>query len=326
MMDALLQRYVRSTHERFLMSASTTSPVLVMGATGKQGGAVVRALRKAGRPVRAFVRDPASPAARALAADGVDVVQGEFTDTASLDAALAGVDGVFSVQMGSHPGDPETEILAGKALVEAAHRANVRVFVQSSVARAGDHENFAGWDAGRWEPLYWQNKAAVIAMVKAQGFPHWVILKPALIMENLVPPMVEMMYPALAARGRFETAIAPDTRLDWIAAQDIGAFAAAAFADPARFHGHEIDLAADALTLPEVAARMADATGKPVSAVTLSEEETLAKPHGAMTFQHESWNNVEGYKVDLAAVRRWGVPLTTLDQFIQQHRDKFVIG
>ncbi|HSD39512.1 MAG TPA: NmrA family NAD(P)-binding protein [Rhodocyclaceae bacterium] len=308
------------------MSPSITSPILVMGATGKQGGSVARALLKAGRPVRAFVRDPASPAAQALAAQGADVVKGEFTDIASLDAALVGVDGVFSVQMGSQPGDPETEIVAGKALVEAAHRANVRVIVHSSVARAGDHEKFIGWSEGRWEPLYWQNKAAVNEMVKTQGFRHWVILKPALIMENLVPPMVDLMYPSLAERGRFETAIEADTRNDWIAAQDIGAFAAAAFADPERFHGHEIDLAAESLTLPEVAAKITKATGKPVSAVTLSEEETLAKPYGAMIFQHESWNNVEGYKVDLDAVRGWGVRLTTLDQFIQQHRDKFVIG
>jgi uncharacterized protein YbjT (DUF2867 family) len=297
-----------------------------MGATGKQGGAVVRALLKAGRSVRAFVRDPASPAALALAADGVDIVKGEFTDTASLDAALKGVDGVFSVQMGSHPGDPRTEILAGKALVEAAHRAKVRVIVHSSVARAGDHESFAGWSEGRWEPLYWQNKAAVNEMVKSQGFRFWVILKPALIMENLVPPMVNTMYPSFAERGRFETAIEADTRNDWIAAQDIGAFAAAAFAEPERFHGHEIDLAADSITLPEVAAKITKATEKPVSAVTLSKEETLAKPHGGMTFKHESWNNVEGYKVDLDAVRSWGVPLTTLDQFIKQHCDKFIIG
>ena len=308
------------------MSTPITSPILVMGATGKQGGSVVRALLKAGRPVRAFVRDPASPAAQALAAQGADVVKGEFTDTASLDAALTGVDGVFSVQMGSHPGDPETEILAGRALVEAAHRANVRVIVHSSVARAGDHEKFIGWNEGRWEPLYWQNKAAVNEMVKTQGFPHWVILKPALIMEDLVPPMVEFMFPSPAARGQFETAIARDTRLDWIAAQDIGAFAAAAFADPERFHGHEIDLAAESFTLPEVAAKMTKATGKPVSAVTLSEDELVGRGYHAGLVSSQVWDNVEGYKVDLDAVRSWGVPLTTLDQFIQQHHDKFVIG
>lgn len=308
------------------MSHSIISPVLVMGATGKQGGSVVRALLKAGRPVRAFVRDPASPAAQALAGQGVDVVKGDFHDPASLDAALTGMDGVFSVQVGSQPSEPDAEILAGKTLVEAAHRANVRMIVHTSVARAGDHENFIGWNEGRWEPLYWQNKAAVNEMVKTQGFQHWVILKPAMIMEDILPPQADLQFPTLRERGRFETAIAADASIDWIAAEDIGAFAAAAFAEPERFHGHEIDLAAESFTLPEVAAKMARATGKPVSAVTLSEEETLAKPHGAMMFKHESWNNVEGYKVDLDAVRSWGVPLTTFDQFIQQHRDKFIIG
>lgn len=273
-----------------------------------------------------MTRDPGSAAAQALAGKGVTVVKGDFNDPASLDAALAGADGVFSVQMGSQPDDPETEIATGRALIAAAGRAGVNVVVHTSVARAGDQENFVGWAEGRWEPLYWNNKAAVNEMVKTQGFPHWVILKPALIMEDLLPPMVDFMFASLRQRGRFETAIEPDTRLDWIAAADIGAFAAAAFADPKRFHGHEIDLSAECVTLVETAAKIAAATGKPVSAVTFSEEEMLAQGHHPLHVSGQVWDNVEGYKVDLDAVRSWGVPLTTLDQFIEQHRDKFVIG
>jgi uncharacterized protein YbjT (DUF2867 family) len=136
------------------MSNSTILPVLVTGATGKQGGAVVRALLQAGCPVRAMTRDPSSAAAQALSAQGVDVVKGDFNDTASLDAALAGVGGVFSMQMGSHPGDPDTEVVTGKALIEAAGRAGVDTVVHTSVARAGDQKNFVGWNEGRWEPLY----------------------------------------------------------------------------------------------------------------------------------------------------------------------------
>ncbi|MCD7109400.1 NmrA/HSCARG family protein [Rhizobium sp. DKSPLA3] len=308
------------------MSITLTGPILVTGATGKQGGSVVRALLQARYPVRAMTRDPHSAAAQALTAQGVEVVKGDFNDPASLDAALAGADGVFSMQMGSHPGDPDTEVVTGKALVEAAHRAGVRVVVHTSVARAGDQHNFVGWDEGRWEPLYWDNKAAVIDMVKDAGFPYRVILKPSMIMENLVPPMVENMWPSLREHGRFETAVEADAGIDWISAKDIGAFAAAAFADPERFHGHEIDLAADTFTLPEVAAKISEATGKPVSAITLSKEESLAKPYGELGHQHETWNNVEGYKVDLDAVRSWGIPLTTLDQFIERNREKFVIG
>lgn len=308
------------------MTTELIRPILVTGATGKQGGAVVRALLAAGRPVRAMTRDPGSAAGQALAAQGVDVVKGDFNDPASLDAALAGVDGVFSMQMGSQPSDPETEIVTGRALIEAAHRANVSTIVHTSVARAGDHENFIGWDEGRWEPLYWQNKAAVNEIVKAQSFRHWVILKPALIMENLVPPMADFIYPSLAERGQLEMAIEPETRLEWIAAQDIGAFAAAAFADPERFHGHEIDLAAESVTLVELAAKLTEGTGKSVSAVTFSEAEMLAQGYHPLHVSSHVWNDVEGYRVDLEAVRSWGVPLTTLDHFIQQHHEKFVIG
>ncbi|EIV3154547.1 NmrA/HSCARG family protein [Escherichia coli] len=308
------------------MSTFNNLPVLVTGATGKQGGAVVRALLQAGRPVRALTRDPHSAGAQSLTAQGVEVFQGDFNDPSSLDAALAGVDGVFSMQMGSQPSDPDTEILTGKALIEAAHRANVRVIVHTSVARAGDQENFVGWKEGRWEPLYWNNKAAVNEMVRKQGFPYWVILKPALIMEDIIPPMVDFMFPTLSERGVFDTAIELDTPLDWIAAKDIGAFAAAAFNDPARFNGHEIDLASQSVTIEELAAKIAEATGKPVSAVTSSEDEMLARGDHPLHVRSQVWNNVEGYKVDLNAVRSWGVPLTTLDEFIKQNQDKFVIG
>jgi len=301
-------------------------PILVGGATGKQGSSVANALLKAGRSVRALVRDPTSPGAQVLAARGAKIVKGDYHDSASLDAAMAGVAGAFSVQMGSHPGDPDTEIVTGKAFIEAAGRAGVDMVVHTSVARAGDQERFVGWDEGRWEPLYWNNKAAVNDMVKSQGFRHWVILKPAMIMEDLLPPQADMQFPTLRQVGRFETAIASESGIDWIAAKDIGEFAAAAFAEPERFHGHEIDLAAETFTLPEVAAKIVEATGKTVTAVTLSEEERRARPDGDLFFQAESWNNVEGYKVDLDAVRRWGVPLTTLDQFIEQNRDRFVIG
>jgi len=52
---------------------STSKQVLVTGATGNQGGAVVRALLKQGHQVRALTRNPASPAARRLAEQGVQI-------------------------------------------------------------------------------------------------------------------------------------------------------------------------------------------------------------------------------------------------------------
>lgn len=122
------------------MLNSETHPILVAGVTGKQGGAVVRALLKAGRSVRGLVRDPASAAAQALAAQGVEIVKGDYHDSASLDAAMEGAWGVFSVQMGSHPGDPDTEVITGKAFLDAAKRASVDMVVHTSVARGRSGE------------------------------------------------------------------------------------------------------------------------------------------------------------------------------------------
>nr|WP_258544551.1 NmrA family NAD(P)-binding protein [Micromonospora provocatoris] len=63
---------------------SDRAPVLVTGATGRQGGATVRALLAAGVPVRALVRDPAATKAAAVAALGAELVTGDLRDPASL--------------------------------------------------------------------------------------------------------------------------------------------------------------------------------------------------------------------------------------------------
>ena len=75
-----------------------TGTILVTGATGKQGGAVSRALLAAGHKVRAMTRKPDGEAARALAGKGAEVVRGDLDDADSLEKALAGAWGVFAVQ------------------------------------------------------------------------------------------------------------------------------------------------------------------------------------------------------------------------------------
>ena len=78
--------------------ASNHRTVLVTGATGKQGGAVVRHMLAHQWNVRALTREPGSRTAKALADSGVELVRGDLEDAASLDVALRGVYGLFSVQ------------------------------------------------------------------------------------------------------------------------------------------------------------------------------------------------------------------------------------
>jgi len=308
------------------MASSQENLILVTGATGAQGGAAAQALLRAGHRVRAVARDPDTAAARKLAEQGVEVVKGDFDEVVSLDAAVTGATGVFSMQMPASPDDPDREVRTGRALVDSAYRAGVQTFVHTSVARAGDQAKFVGIEEGRWSRSYWDSKSTVNEAVAARGFSRFVILKPAFMMDNLLPPKAPFMFPALAARGRIETALEPGTRLDLIAADDVGAFVAAAFDNPDRFNGHSIDLAAEALTMEEIAAKIAVVTGKSVTAVSLSEGDAVASGVNPGVASSQAWNNVEGYKVDLAAARAWGVSITPFDKWVANHRDQFVIG
>lgn len=302
----------------------TANLILVTGATGAQGGATVDALLDAGFKVRAMSRNPDSQAARDLAGRGVDVVQGDFDDKESLATAMSGVTGVFSVQMPPMPDDLESELRTGRQLVEAARAAGVQTFVHTSVARAGDQANFVGWDSNRWWPDYWNSKSGVNDIVRSAGFPFWVVLKPAFMMDNFIPPKVTWMFPSLI-KGSVDTAMSADTRLDLIAAADIGRFAAAAFADPARFNGQEIDLAAESLTMAEVAAVIADVTGRPVRSSSLSGKEAVAAGNHAGLVESQKWASVEGYKVDLAKARSHGIKLESFADWAKRHDKAFQV-
>ncbi|MCX4095691.1 NmrA family NAD(P)-binding protein [Nocardia sp. alder85J] len=299
--------------------------VMVTGATGAQGGAAVDALLGAGRSVRALVRDPASEAAVRLAERGVQLCAGSFDDVDAVRTAVDGADGVFSMQLPPHPKDLDSERRAAETLVRAAEDANVRMFVHTSVARAGDHAQFAGWDENRWWQPYWTSKAAANDVVRSSSLERWVILKPAYMMDNFVPPKADLMFPQLA-KGEITTAMAPETRLDLIAAADIGRVAAAAFADSAHFDRQEIDLAAESLTMSEVAAVLTQITGRTVRARHLDPEGAVAAGSSRGPVQNHQWLSAEGYRVDLSQMPRWGFHPVTFADWATEHASDLVVG
>jgi len=109
--------------------------ILVTGATGRQGGAVARQLVEAGFQVRAMTRNVHSQAAKALASAGIDILRGDFDDSASLRQALENISGVFAMQTPYESGT-DREILHGIRLADAALQAGVSQIVYSSVASA----------------------------------------------------------------------------------------------------------------------------------------------------------------------------------------------
>jgi uncharacterized protein YbjT (DUF2867 family) len=253
-----------------------TDVVAVTGATGQQGGSVARRLLADGVPVRALVRRPESEAAQALADAGAELVTADLTDRASLEAALSGARAVFSVQTPDIDNPTsDVERVNGLNLVEAARRAGVSQFVHSSVARLGTFLRQAALGrAAEWgDPRYWESKAVVGQALPDSGFASWTELRPAFFMSNLTRPSIWFEH---LTGETIVTAADPDKPLAVVAVQDIGTAAAAAFADPLRFHGHAIELAGDVLSLNEMASALT-AAGSPTRVEAVTPEQGKAR-------------------------------------------------
>lgn len=154
------------------MSSATAKIITVFGATGSQGGAVVRALAADGAyKVRAVTRNPESDKAKALPA-GVEVVKADFDSPDLLNAALEGAHGVFLVTnyweiLGAVGGDNDKardkEIAQGKAAVDAAKAQGVKHLVISSL------EDVEALTGGALKVPHFDGKGRVAAYAREQG-------------------------------------------------------------------------------------------------------------------------------------------------------------
>jgi uncharacterized protein YbjT (DUF2867 family) len=275
--------------------------VLVTGATGKQGGATLRHLAGGGFRLRAMTRKPESDAAKAVAALGAEIVQGDLDDAASLERALAGCWGAFAVQNTWEAGVAREEE-QGKRIAEVARRQGVQHYVYTSVGSAHLRTGIPHFD----------NKARVEQTVRELNFPSHVIVRPVFFMENLLTP-------SFLQGDKLVTAMRPTTKLQMIAAEDIGRFAAQAFLEPEKWRGTETDLAGDAVTMPEAAAAVSEIVGRritfepiPIDAVRKGSEEFAAMLE---------WFERVGYSVDIASLEaRWGIRPRTLREWARQQR------
>ncbi|HEX6339532.1 NmrA/HSCARG family protein [Umezawaea sp.] len=235
------------------MEAVLGETVVVVGATGKQGGATAAHLLAGGWHVRALTRNTTGPAARALAEAGAEVVAADMDDPSSLVAAMTGAHGAFSVQPAPHdPGAPvgygtETEVRWGRAVADAAKAAGVEHLVYASLVEASARTGVPSFDS-KWE---------VERHIAAIGLPA-TVLRPATFMEGLAVSKDVL-------DGSFTHLLDPDTKYQMIAVDDIGAFAALAFGDPETYVGRSLTIAGDERTPRELATVLGRALGHPVA-------------------------------------------------------------
>jgi uncharacterized protein YbjT (DUF2867 family) len=276
----------------------TSQTIAVTGATGQQGGATARRLLASGWAVRAITRDPSSAAAHTLTAAGAEVVAADFADLASLAAALQGVHGLFIAQPSQR--SAADELRQGRAVADAALDAGLAHVVYSSV---GGAERDSGI------PTF-ETKWAIEQHIAALELPA-TILRPVAFMEN---------YPSFRLRdGALHTTVDPDFPEQLIATEDIGAFAALAFADPDQYVGRALEIAGDELTAAQAAEAIARATGSTVPVVHTAPGavlEALGEHIGASLARTPTWLRDHGYEADIPRLRALHPELLDFDSWL----------
>ncbi|AFZ38295.1 hypothetical protein Sta7437_4865 (plasmid) [Stanieria cyanosphaera PCC 7437] len=278
--------------------SNTEQIILVTGATGNQGGAVARHLLQRGKfKVRALVRDPNKRAAQVLQQAGAELTVGDFSDRVSLDRAMQGVAGIFSMQ--DFRGGAETEICEGKAVADAAKAANIQHFVYSSVGSAERNTGIPHFDS----------KFQVEEYIRAIGLPH-TILRPVFFFYNynMLRPVVES--------GTLPQPLRPDTKLQQLSEEDYGAMVALVFERPADFLGREIEVASVEMTMTEISAAFSRVLAKNVEYQQIPFEAFEQQVGAELTTMYR-WFEAVGYEADLAQLKRDFPKLSDFDSYLR---------
>lgn len=284
------------------MTHSEIDRVMVAGATGNQGGAVVDALLALENPpeVRGLTRDRSTKAARELADRGVDVVEGDLEDSSTLVPLLEDVDAVFSVTNFWTLGY-DRQVRQGKNLNAAAEEAGVEFLVLSGV---GSHDQDTGiphFDSA-WE---------IDRHLQKTGVPN-TVLKPVFFLQNFEPMAEDILDGTLAFP------LEEGVSLQMIDVKDVGRIAARVLSDPDEYAGRRFDLAGDEHTLAEAAEIFSGVTGVDVSPYYVSIEDAREQA-GDEWADMCAWFNEVGYSADVEGLETtFGLELTGLEAYLRR--------
>ena len=215
--------------------------ILVTGAGGKTGKAVVAALATQTEPVRVWVRHPEQMEGLTFAT----WIAGYLRDAPIWDAACKGVRAIYHICPNLHP----QEVAISHLAVEAASRAGVAHFVYHSVLHPQTSSMPHHWRKLRSEEL-----------IFASGLP-FTILQPCAYMQNVLA-----YWPSISARGVYPVPYSLDARLSLVDLRDVATVAARVLSE-AGHAGAIYELAGpQPLSQTEVAALLAQALGRPMQA------------------------------------------------------------
>ena len=210
----------------------TSRRILVIGATGQQGGSLARILLQKKHKVYALTRgrEAQSSAAQDLVNKGAIVVKGDLNDPDSLRHAVKDIESIFLMGTPFEDGT-EGEIRRGKLMADIAKENKVEHLVYSSVVNADKNTGIPHFDS----------KYEVEQHIKNLRIPY-TIIGPTFFMENLLYQRQGLQ------QGQFTLPLSPSTILQQIPVQNIAEFLALVIESPERFLGKRIDIASDEVT------------------------------------------------------------------------------
>jgi uncharacterized protein YbjT (DUF2867 family) len=243
--------------------------IAVLGATGAQGGGLVRSIladKNGPFKARAITRDVNSEKAKALAAAGAEVVAADVDDPATLRRAFEGAHGAFCVTFFWHHMSPEKEIAEAGSMAEAAKQTGVAHVIWSTLE---DTRRFVPLEddrmptlMGKYKVPHLDAKGEADGLFTRAGVPTTFLLT-SFYWENLI---YFGSGPKRGPDGKLVLVLPMgDKKLPGIAAEDIGKCAHGIFRRGSEFIGKTVGIAGQHLSGAEMAAGLTRALGEKVT-------------------------------------------------------------
>ncbi|XP_069504001.1 nmrA-like family domain-containing protein 1 [Ambystoma mexicanum] len=239
--------------------------VVVIGATGSQGGSVARALLDDGTfSVRAVTRDPQKASSQDLKKLGAELVKGDIDHIKTLEPAFTGAYGVFIVTNYWEHKSKEKEVMQGKCLADLSKSKGLHHVVYSGL------ENVKKLTEGKLEVKHFDGKGEVEEYFRATGVPMTSIRLPCYY-DNFLT----FFRPQKAPDGDGYVLALPigDAAMDGIGVSDLGPVVVSVLKAPEQYIGKNIGLSTEKLTAEQYAAIMSKCIGKQVKDAKMSADD-----------------------------------------------------
>ncbi|KAK6534140.1 hypothetical protein TWF281_005478 [Arthrobotrys megalospora] len=305
--------------------------VLILGATGKMGGGMAKALVGGPHELYAVTRDPTSAKAEALKSNGVIVFQGDFNDRESLDRALAvGIDSVFFTIFPDLQGG-DSDLKQAQNIIAAVQAAGVKQLIYGSLIYPGTEEGFKAiydtLEPTNWVKLYFDRKLELDQLVRDSGVQYWTIIRPPTFIQNhVLPESIAFIYPDLVTKHQFKSTWDHNVPQWYADGAEAGKFAAAAANDPEGLHQKEVKFGVEALTAQQLVDKLSKASGKPITLYQWPEielKEALATNPFHITCDIVS---KMGFDPEIGNAEKYGVELTPISEWLENNKTGTWLG